>query len=555
MSEDTALETQYPNYISQYVTPTHFFGEEDANVEWKNPEKSVSLFFHTEAYKEFQRPDCLYLFGRRGTGKTALIRMLNHEVHNGEVTGYSFSSIVDAEDAYHDLSIQLRGSPLTGLPSGDLVHLLTKKWNWVILIAAMKSVYATTGEVPDDVDISTISRFLNQRGFVGSRGSRSIWRKLAKCVGDNLAKVDYAPAKLGQAVTLITDDLFSEDFEDAADALGQYLERINAKSVVMIDSIEVYELRDTVSESVTSALIQSVCGFYTKGEYDRVSAKAAFPSELYPRLKPINREKVDGMNLFILWKYRDLTCFMAKRYFSKFGDGERLQLSDLDSYRVAQTYLYSHIPRSLVCEQGLDFDTLAYIMRHTQKKPRQIITVFNTIHSIAETNDSSHDHTLLTAEDVRRGVHARLDLIIDGSLEIFDQVFPKGSAIVKRILQDMPGSFDYKYLTKKLPETNALQAEGGLNREDVMRLLLESGVLGVVREEGRKVSGGLSILEAFFEYQIKGVLQCTNETTFVVHPMMYQESNIRLDLTQYVYPVPLESEELEIIKSTRMHLA
>jgi len=60
-------KSQLPEYVHQYITPRAFFGEEDASIEWEDPEKSANIFFHTQSYENFKNENCLYLFGRRGT--------------------------------------------------------------------------------------------------------------------------------------------------------------------------------------------------------------------------------------------------------------------------------------------------------------------------------------------------------------------------------------------------------------------------------------------------------------------------------------------------------
>lgn len=552
MKEDF-INKEIPYFIYQYSVPKNFFGQVDANVEWKNPAQSASLFFHTESYSEFKEPECLYLFGRRGTGKTYLIRMLDYEANLGHISTYLCSFIVDEEEAYHDLAIQLRSSPFSDLPASDLVHLLVKKWNWVIITSAMLSVYkySERQNIEQRDDIQIIHQYLLANGIIGKNLNNSIWKRVSECVNDKLNEIDYTPLKLGQAISQIMKDLFSPNYESAFDALIGFLKSNKGKCLIMIDSIEVYELYDPVSEAVTTALIEAIRQFNAKQELERIVAKAAFPSEMYPRLKALNKEKVEGNNLFILWRYKDLMCLLAKRYYHRFGSkDEKVTLQSLENYRKARSYLYKYLPVTVTTEQGIEFDTLAYIIRHTQKKPRQVIVLFNIMHTLAE--QKGINEKKLPADFICRGVHARLDLIVDGSLDIFEQIFQNATAIVKRILHNLPACFDFKTLTKKLPEANTLRAQSNLSREDLIRLLLESGSVGVRAGKERRMPSGVHLIEGFFEYQIKGILQISNASEFIVHPMLYQDVQTEIDLKQFVYPVPLENEEKEIIDS--MHL-
>ena len=236
--KENFTNSEIPYFIYQYSVPKNFFGQVDANVEWKDPIQSASLFFHTESYSEFKAPECLYLFGRRGTGKTYLIRMLDYEANLGRIPSYLCSFIVDEEEAYHDLAIQLRSSPFGELPVSDLVHLLVKKWQWVIITSAMVSVcnYAVREKIDNRDDIQLIYNYLNANKIMNKNINNSIWKRVSECVNDNLNEIDYTPLKLGQAISQIMKELFSPDYESAFDALITFLKQKKGKCLVMIPS-------------------------------------------------------------------------------------------------------------------------------------------------------------------------------------------------------------------------------------------------------------------------------------------------------------------------------
>ena len=50
-------------------------------------------------------------------------------------------------------------------------------------------------------------------------------------------------------------------------------------------------------------------------------------------------------------------------------------------------------------------------------------------------------------------------------------------------------------------------------------------------------------MEALFEYQVKGKLVVTSNSVCVVHPMFYEELQIRIDVAVLAYPKPSEEEE------------
>jgi hypothetical protein len=539
-----------PDFINHHLAPKPFFGEEDANTEWQDPGASAEVFFHTDSYDEFKRNESLFLFGRRGTGKTFLIRMLDYEVNKGRIPGLCAAYVVKEEDAYHELSVHIRSSPLADLPESDLVHLLKTQWRWIITLSAMRGVVSHPPVPPEDADFALVKRFLDLQNLWPEVASESIWTKLASLVSDNLDAIDYAPAKLGRAIIHISRALYTPEYSAAELALRKLLGRVNKNCLVLVDSIEVYSLDDRLSQAVTTALLEVVRDFYSSVNSAHICAKAAFPSEVYPRLRPLNKEKVEGKCLFILWRYKDLFCLLAKRYFRRFGDTAVKRMADVDKYANARQYLYRHFPSQSVTDQRMMFDSIAYIVRHTQKKPRQVIWLFNTIHTIAEQNRIPLQE--IPADFISKGVHARLDILVDGALDIFDRIYKNATRIVKRALHEMPSSFDYRFLTKKLPEVNTLCVDGDLDREDVIRLLLECGALGIQEKQGRVIGGDVTVVEGYFEYQVKGVITTDNNSRFLVHPMFYQELQIKVDIKQFVYPVPLEDEEIQVADGMRV---
>ena len=69
-----------PECSNRVETPTPIVGEEDANTEWKQRNKPHVVFARIESFGDLQKEDTLFLFGRRGTGKTALFRMYHHQI-------------------------------------------------------------------------------------------------------------------------------------------------------------------------------------------------------------------------------------------------------------------------------------------------------------------------------------------------------------------------------------------------------------------------------------------------------------------------------------------
>ncbi|MFA6186000.1 MAG: hypothetical protein WC770_02145 [Phycisphaerae bacterium] len=541
--------------VLEYLTPQTFLGEEDAKDEWNEENKAANLFLHTSSYKNFIQPNSIFLFGRRGTGKTAMMRMLKHEVNAKNSKYYSYVYIIGEENAYHNLATHIRSSPYANLPEPELVYQLTSKWLWIIMIGAMTSVVKAKHNLKDiDIknDILSIKKYLNacapdSAHVISSNHEMSPVAMALGVVIDELNAVDYSSTKFGAAILKITKRLFSPAYTEACQALARVIKSSEKLCLVMIDSIELYDLKDKIVQAVITALMEAARKVYGYRNNDGVIVKVAFPTEIYPRLSTLNQEKTEGKNLFILWQYRDLVSLLGKRYMQLI-EGKNVSLADLESmddHNKARGYLYKHLSPKIRTTTNIEFDTIAYIIRHTHKKPRQVILLLNIILTVAEKLGERIEN--ISSQMVKHGIHARLDMLVNGTLDTYRMICPRLDELVKRGLTDAPSEFDYSRLDQQMKELHSLRRQIGIGSEDIKRLFLESGVIGIKRERHNFPNDNKILLAGLFEYQVKGTLFLTNKSICVIHPMFYQELHTDIDRDTFVYPMPAEEEEKEML--------
>ncbi|MCA9377244.1 hypothetical protein KC685_04990 [Candidatus Dojkabacteria bacterium] len=549
-------ERLMPNFVHQFVAPVHYFGEEEAKFEWEEPEESAEVFLHTSSYENFKNDDCLFLFGRRGTGKTAIMRMLDYEINNDLYDQYNCSFILDQEEAYNELAIQLRGSPIGELPDTELVHFLKKKWKWLILVSAMIGTHKKySNKNIENEKLNVIQKYLVEMRLLNEDniGVDSIWSRVTDIIQQSLVKIEYSPIKLGLAISDVVKEINSTSYKQAETALENFLLKENFKCMVLIDSIEQYRLNDKISAAVLTALIETVRLLYGERLNRRVLCKAAFPSEIYPKLTVVNRGKVEAKNLFILWRYKDLVCLLAKRHYQKFSKGlDKAKLAELDDYKDSRKWLLGYLPEKIVTGQGIYFDTISYIIRHTQKKPRQVIQLFNIIQTFAEQEKVS----VRTSEKgfINKCVHARLDILVAGALDIMEQAYESADKITRTVLNRVPCMFFGTDLYSYIKEVSAIRKRENYTSDDVADILLQAGVIGIECNRHKWIKK-VELVEGLFEYQIKNTLRIDKDTKVVLHPMFYQELHAVIDTTKYVYPMPIEDEEKDVLLKEGIRLA
>ena len=531
------------------LTPKEYIGEVDSYDEWSDGIHPENLFIHTDSYKTVCELSTLFVFGRRGTGKSAILQMLNHEVRVNKRKEYDYCRIINQEDAYYDLSIQIRSSPLSNYPLEELVHTLKKKWLWAIEVSGMTTVLDDEG-IPDIKKAKIIS-YLKSIGLLnGKKKKYKVFGVLTESLAFELDKIDYAPAKVGAAIYRLGKKLLNSDFEDAQDEFYNILKSENKNCLILVDSIERYNLKDKVSKSVIGGLIQALLELYHNRSM-KLYSKAAFPSEILRHMSPANWGKTDDKIHIIKWRYADLIKLLAKRYLKGVVD-ENTSLSSIKALSdkdLALDFIYRHFPRKITTRSGIEFDTISYIISHTQKKPRQLIFLINSILTLA--NYEKQDKLNLSEKMITTGIHILLDTLFRETLHIYEQIYPNATNIVLRALTESEAYFEYNELDKKLKEINSLLSNNtemdDITKDDVKNLLLESGVLGIGKEK-HSLANNKYILVTLFEYQIKGVLVFNNTSLCVLHPMLYQVLQINADMNTYVYPKPSNEEESMLLK-------
>ncbi len=548
-------EREYSLYNGSLFTKK-IFGDADAKIEWNlNSLDSFNTFVHTESYESFKDNSALFILGRRGTGKTAMMRMLDYEIHNNKTNFYNYSKIINQEDIYPKLTRALRGDSFSKLNRDEIRDIVKEQWNWIIYTTAMVAI-SQKDEIGKNEELKPMYDFLKQQKLLPENDifPETPLHKAIKTLEDELVNIDYNPLKVGLAITKTIRKLATVSYKEAIKATSSFLNKINKKVVVLIDSKETYLYDDMVSDSVTSALMDCVLDTYSNSYKTKIFAKVAFPSEMYPHFTPENKGKTLGKTYFIMWRYKDIVNLIAKRYYKIVSEHSESSLNgfkykDFEDFTKSKEFLKTYFPDSITTYNGVNFECIPYIIRHTQKKPRQIIQIFNIILSLAKINNILYSR--LTKNVIREGTNLKLELLTEEAFDMYSRIFPFAKDIVRKVFTNSNNILKLSDIHVNLKQAAGLLSRGNLAREKAERLFLECGLIGIVRNERNLDSKSKkTIITAMFEYQIKDIMAITNKDFLVIHPMFYQPLGILADENSLVYPMPTEDEmeEMEHIK-------
>lgn len=552
-------EYSFPKLQDQNIEPIiSFLGDEDAAVEWEKDEKPVDLFLHTNTYEAFKKEQSLFLFGRRGTGKTAIMRMFQHEIRSGMIKNYTYAWRVNSEEAFGEI-IRHLGDKIANFDLA-MINDLAEKWRWIFEVSAMAGVvHKHYHDAEHDKNYECIYKYLKRNSMIkkSSQGelkfAKNPMEKIVNVIEEALSSLedDYKEAAAANLITKIVKNLKTKDFEEAQKALYHYVSK-NNRCVIFIDSIEHYNINDNISQAVTTALIKATYDTYVNSSKSGLHVKVAFPSEIYSYLIPLNKDKIETKNLFILWSFKDLVCLLAKRYYYMCTNTllrEKLNHCIYDrlyEFEFVKKFLYELLPETVVTESGFEMDTLAYIIRHTQKKPRQIIQLMNIVLSYAA-KVNGETPIRISGSSIVNGVHARLDILAKGSLDAYQQIYPNITKVIQKSFTNAKCYFSHSDFDKYIKESNSLWKQDQLTKYDVQSLILGTGAVGVVKHKSRVRNK--EIWETAFEYQIKGILEANNNVReYAIHPMFYNFFECQVDNNVIIYPQPQEQEELEYLK-------
>lgn len=530
------------------LNPENIFGQVDALTEWKEDKNlSSRLFVHTESYEIFKQKNNLFLFGRRGTGKTALVKMLDFEINNELLKSeYNYSKIIYQEDTLFKVTMILRDFE-ESFNHHELSHVLKEMFIWIIYTEAILAVTkkSKSAEIPDSY-LSKMKAFLTSENFIETETVHTTIAPLDRALeilSDCIIDVAEGKQKMGMALLKTLRMLNSGVYKEALNALVGLLNEKKEMCLILIDSQDLYNLEDSVSDSVYTGLIDAVLSIFNQSSKYRIILKVALPSEIVPHLKLSNYGKMNDKEHYIFWKYNDLLKLIARRFCQILvRNGIINEKCDQIKNSLPREFIYRFLPEKTTSYNGIEFDSVAYIVNHTQKKPRELISLFNLILTLAKQNNIPFNK--VTPQCIREGTNVKIETLSKVVLELYKDIFHNADRIIKKTFEGSENVMTYGEMHKKLKQALSLVGTSNIEKNDIERLFTESGVIGIV-EEIRPIESGKFICEANFEYQIKGTLTLQSWSKLVIHPMFYQELNARVYSNILVSPRPSKNE-LEI---------
>lgn len=473
-------------------------------------------------HRSAQTDNPFFIVGRKGAGKTAFL------------LGTAFADGADvirikSEDVYGKVNgLRLRYCERNGpLVADELVHV----WEVLLFHAAMLAI-ARSEPLPESAERDRIWSYMTAYGDP----AEIMVDDLLAAVCARMSDVLMGPQDLSFRHACWTIDTPLGALEDAAQAARTILARTGVQAVyVVVDNLEdLHRQLEGFAEVITALLrlpSRSLEGYSLP-----FRTRFAFPAELVPRLSALaaNPEKDFQQRLTVRWLASELIVIAGNRlrtfldlYFK--AAPKRLGLPAQHDHRdrsAAELTLRAVLPPQITNGLGRNEDPVAYLLRHTQLLPRQLIQIMNEIMSTAVVGLDPSDVPRATASQVVAGVREAEKLIVSGILATYQYEYPhidKALTLIKNQLLVVEPASNLHHVFNTAGVKRA-----GLDFDEFRDACLGIGALGVVIDDDShaRVRSGHDrdrYIQGRFSYTFdRGVRLVEDRDRVCVHPLFVQ---------------------------------
>lgn len=428
------------------------------------------------------------IVGRRGSGKSTFLRQL-------AVGSGGRSTWVDLDLALHVLE--------GALDSRIFVETAALAWDLLIehyLMADMSRVPATSA---GREDVATLRRYLGMGDLdelpSAERAAADFFHR-ATSEGRSLSRRGLGEVRVNGV-----------SYERASRALARLIGLVGG-AIVLIDSIEQFDdlLWNPVRSQLFAGLLRAAST--AQRQLGGVSIHVAIPSENLRELSSVSSNPLkDFANTYtISWSNRELIAMVERRlelYLSLHASAEDRSLRGGES--LLRELLPTEIRRSI---HSVPEDPVAYVLRHTQSLPRQVLAIFNEV--FAARGSGAAVGRRVSSDDVVHAVRRTAPALLEDVARSFS--LPRGVVTLAEFAAtELPGRFRIGDL-HRLFNTSQIRRSQGISFDEALERLVASGLLGQVTVTSDRY------VEALFQYLVSARLEVhrTSSDAMCVHPLV-----------------------------------
>jgi len=516
----------------------HYLGYLDANNRHEREDLLLDNFVLTESIRQALKDEYPFVCGRKGSGKSAVG---HHLERRADFEGRTWIHTEHYEQLHAELLSTIRATESMMLCTDeDLCSWFYRLWSYILHLAVLRT--CTDLEPRDRSEREHRARV---REYLASLGAGPVHpAKLAiRRAGALLrrcARSETAILEFSQGLDAF---LESDGFPEARASAAALLR--DRRALVIIDTLEQYNLSSRRIFAFRG-MVRAVKEVFEQGEYRRLTLKCFLPIEMTEAVFTENSAKYKDLATVLEWSYAELLELIARRYATFLARRSPAPVQALGrsihraieklrregnagnhAWRREVWQLFG--PRRVTNGMGWSEDGLAYLLRHTQKRPREVLGCGN---HVVEAGIRTPAFPQLDEAALRTGLHApeNLDTLLSDSLAVFSLPHHAESAtdLIRRMLSNEPRIFpgkDLRRILKRAFSRGPLEStSGSVSLGEIEGVLLRSGLLGVVEmpaQEWRDDAGHAHrYYRTRFEYCIPGLVQANERSVLAMHPML-----------------------------------
>jgi hypothetical protein len=476
--------------------PAHYFGA--------LPFNSISM-----------DPRTYLIVGRRGTGKSSLAHYFTFQdqIPNARCID------VDEPDIYKHVITRIAATAAT-TPEVAIPRIV-RVWEYVIWALIFR-------ELVDEDPVIAAACVVRDRDSAANIVLRILKHLLSTFLND----------ERGELADDMESYFSSELIRKAQRAAVEVCQR--RPLIVAIDSLEHYAITDEATMRAAAALVECASKFNRDYARPGIHVKVFLTAEVYPQLVETvisNPLKYIRNPLFLHWRPKDLIRLVCWKLYHYMGDERRAAIRNgidwEDFHAVCARFWKPFFGATLVNRYGQTEATFAYVLRHTQLRPRQVILLCN---KMAEACNGETTCTM-SADVMLSTVRAQAVQLASEVVNAYSSNYSNLGRIAEALV-GAPVRFKGKQLDKLAPRTASLWPNQDYSPLKFRTMVAELGIVGRVR----KVDDRTKLVEADFEYAVNQPLSLQVDDDCVVHPMFYERFRINSGDGFTVFPFPDKPE-------------
>ena len=468
-----------------------------------NPSVMRALFdTENRIYRELARQPSL-IVGRKGAGKTAFLRSVQLDER------YKIVAEIKTHEAF--LYVVQSIEQIAGnLP---FVESVAEIWDTVFWTAIFSELTKTEFDHNDETPI--ITKYLDGLGIKKRTTADTVIKEIINTISER----SKGSAMLTAAV--ISKLAFNDvSFVEAKDAAERLLKNNKVRAVVLMDSMEDFPLEQHNVARALAGLLKTIGQFSDNSGLAEI--RFCVPAEMWHSFYELSSNPLKDFehHVTIHWHAGELIRICANRLATYLAIHEP-QLYDflgIDSYNLnfrkdAILFFKGIMPDTITNGLGMNEDTIAYILRHTQLLPRQLFTYLVNI--ISKNSRSGGDISNIKEAAIKEGVFGSE---VDISNEIFSAyyfLYPCLRKVCEKCIPYLTFEFSVGHLHQVF-NRHGKAISRHEDFDDFLRMLIEVGVVGrVINRTDRYIEG-------MFEYTVPHKLVVSTEDTLCLHPAFCQ---------------------------------